>query len=390
MKHALSIDEHCDDFEEGLRSGKAVSIEVVLERAGDSQRHELLRELLAIELEYRMNGPAAVDVDEYLARFPENLAIVTEAVGQTAKRLESTVIAPQTPVDEIQTENTTEVPHVDGYDIGKQLGKGALGVVYQATQLGTDRPVAIKFIRPELESHERVRKLFVREASIATQLKHSRIVDSIGFGFAGNSPWLAMEYVPTVDVEAVAMQHNPKRRVRLCVKVLMSLLDGLQHAHDLGIVHRDMKLSNVLAYQRSKRLQVKISDFGLAKVFLTAGHSGITDSNDICGTLAYMSPEQIADSRNAGPDCDVYASVVCLFRLLTGRFPHPEGTAAEVIYQRAHLNATPVQSLNAEVSDELARIIDFGLSRHREMRFATAAQLSDALRSVPDLARDSS
>ena len=101
----------------------------------------------------------------------------------------------------------------------------------------------------------------------------------------------------------------------------MQLLEALEFAHAAGIVHRDIKPSNLLASTRSGRLRLKVSDFGLAEVFQTAGYSGISGSRDICGTLAYMSPEQLLNSRYAKPDSDVYSAVVCLYRLLTGEYP---------------------------------------------------------------------
>jgi serine/threonine protein kinase len=276
-------------------------------------------------------------------------------------------------------------PMIQGYKIVGRTGAGGLGVVYQATQLGTNRDVAIKCIRPELQTDEKVRKLFIREASIASQMKHPGIVECLGFGFTDGHPYLVMEYIPAENLEELVLKHSPARRIRLAVKVVLQILDALRYAHEKGIVHRDIKLSNVLAQRRNKRLHVKLSDFGLAKLFLTAGYSGITRSDELCGTVAYMSPEQMADSRSAKPECDLYSVVVCLFRLLTGQFPYPEGTAAEMIFRRTHENPRRLQNLNPEVSDELARVVDFGLSRFREMRFPTADSLTEALNAVPEL-----
>ena len=93
----------------------------------------------------------------------------------------------------------------------------------------------------------------------------------------------------------------------------------------------------------------------------------------------------MADSRSAKPECDLYSVVVCLFRLLTGQFPYPDGTATEMIFLRTHENPRRVQELNPEVSDELARIVDFGLSRFREMRSRSSTQLMESLLQIPEM-----
>lgn len=274
-------------------------------------------------------------------------------------------------------------PIIKGYADLTRIGRGALGTVWLARQLGTNRKVAIKCIRPELESDERTRKLFIREASITAQLKHPRIVEYLGFGLAENRPYLVMEYIAIENLERIVLKHEPARRVRLAVKIVLQVLEALAHAHAAGIVHRDIKPSNILANSGNGRLFLKVSDFGLAKVFHTAGYSGITASNEICGTIAYMSPEQLMDSRSAKPESDVYSAVVCLYRLLTGEYPHLEGTPVEMIHRRLNEPARPVQSFNPEIPNDLAWIVDFGLSQAAEMRYSTAAALGAALEALP-------
>ena len=280
------------------------------------------------------------------------------------------------------------VPEIQGYANLTWVGRSALGTVYRATQLGTGRTVAIKCIRPELQADDRTRSLFIREAAITARLKHPRIVECVNFGLTKEHPFLVMEYVASESLEAIAWRHAPERRVRLAVKAVVRILEALAYAHEQGVVHRDVKPSNVLASTDGGRLHVKLSDFGLAKVFNTAGYSGITPSNEICGTLAYMSPEQLLDSRSAKPDADVYAAVVCLYRLLTREFPHPEGTPVETIQRRLHDDPRPVRTFNPAVSPELARIIDRGLSRSREQRHCSAAELQAALAGLSLLKAD--
>ncbi len=276
---------------------------------------------------------------------------------------------------------------IPGYDELEFVGNGALGVVYRARQLGTNRIVAVKLMRPELEFDEKVKQLFLRESSIATKLKHARIVESLGFGFVGARPYLVMEYVKSESLEELAWKHNPARRVRLAVKIVLQILEALVYAHSCGVVHRDIKPGNILAYRDRNRLRLKVADFGLAKMFETAGYSGITRSGEICGTLAYMPPEQLMDSRNAKPQCDVYAAAVCLFRLLTGEYPYPEFSIAESFQKRMTEEARSVQSLNPHVPDDLAKVLQHALRRDEKVRLCSAAEFEERLRQLPLLSQ---
>lgn len=275
------------------------------------------------------------------------------------------------------------IPRITGYANLSWIGQGTFGAVYRAEQLGTNRVVAIKCIRPELPVDDRHRQIFVREASITTKLRHPRIVEAITFGFHELRPYLVMEYIAAENLEEVVWNHEPARRVRLAVKVALSVLDALSHAHESGVVHRDIKPANVLATTAGGRLRVKVSDFGLAKMFETAGHSGITKSGELCGTLAFMSPEQIEDSRRAKPDCDLYATLVCLYRLLTKEFPHPAGTTAQIIGARLRQEIIPPQQFNPAIPDDLAAIIQRGLSRNLADRYSTASALRRKLAALP-------
>lgn len=274
----------------------------------------------------------------------------------------------------------SETPCIQGYRLERLVGKGAFGAVYEARQLGTNRQFAIKTLLPEYSGDDRMRALFMREASIASQLKHDYIIAYHGFGISGSTPYLVMEYVPCDDLVAVAAGTAEKRRTRMIVKAMLRILEALQYAHEQGVVHRDVKLSNILAYKVDGRLHVKLSDFGLSKFYATAGYSGVTGSEMICGTLIYMSPEQLADSKYAKPPCDVYAAIVCLYRLLTGVFPHSESTPAKLIHARMNQPPVPIQELNPAVPLELAAIVERGLDADSSRRYSDAATLIDALR----------
>lgn len=270
-------------------------------------------------------------------------------------------------------------PAIPGYADIQEIGRGAMGVVYRAMQLGSNRNVAIKCIHPERRVDEHIRQLFLREANVLLKLQHRRIVQCLSFGLAEMNPYLVLEFVESEGLEHLVWRHEPARRVRLAVKVILQVLEALEYAHQAGVIHRDIKPSNILGSLKNGKLHLKISDFGLAKFYETSGYSGISCSGDICGSIPYMSLEQLLDSRSVGPESDVYSAVVCLYRLLTCEYPFLSGTPAEAVQRRLTENVRPAQSFNPEIPGALVRIMERGLSREKEQRYATAQSLYDEL-----------
>ena len=361
--------------------------------ADDQRSRQFLLTLLSLDLEMKARAgfltPQETAVREYVRLFPqltvEDRQLLTRKEREWLNSPKTIIVSAGNAHDKVTDSIATQTPEIRGYAELTRVGQGALGVVYRATQLGSNKAVAIKCIRPELEMDDKARQLFVREASILSGLKHPRVVECLGFGFCGLRPYLVMEFVPAEDLEQLVWNHGPQRRVRLAVKVIRRLLEALIHAHKAGIVHRDIKPSNILASIVRNRLQLKVSDFGLAKFFETAGHSGITKSGEMCGTVAYMSPEQFLDSRRAKPECDVYSAVVCLYRLLTKEFPHPDGTHSQVIQHRMNQDIRSPLEFNPEIPEELAQVLERGLARFPKDRYRTAQSLHDALSAMPFL-----
>ncbi|WP_147869461.1 serine/threonine protein kinase [Stieleria maiorica] len=268
---------------------------------------------------------------------------------------------------------------VDGFEITGELGRGGFGVVFDAIQLGSQKRFAIKSLLPDAARSEKLKKLFMREISIVSQLKHPNIVGYHGFGIAGDHPYLILEYVENRQIDDVLAQHPEHKRLRLCIGIVRKILSALAHAHDQGVVHRDVKLSNILTGVENRRLFVKLTDFGLSKFFETAGYSGITASEAVCGTIAYMSPEQLTNSKYAEPDCDVYSIAVCLYRLLTGRFPHDSDSPAEIVHQKLNVMPIPIDEIDPSLPAGLSGLLQRALHRDRERRIESADEFAREL-----------
>lgn len=256
-----------------------------------------------------------------------------------------------------------------------------MGVVYLAVHQGTNEPSAIKLIRPGIVAGQQAKQLFLREASILRGLNHRQIVASREFGLHDDCPYFVMEYVPSIDFEALLARQNPATKIWIAVGMICQVLKGLGFAHEQGIVHRDLKPGNILVYRSGKKINCKLADFGLAKRFEDAGMSAFTNDNETRGTIAYMPPEQFADSRYAKPASDLFAAGVCLYRFLTGRFPYEEQGGRGLMSCVENNLIVPIRDVFPECPRELAEAIHVALQRDPAKRFSTAAEMGKRLQS---------
>ena len=206
---------------------------------------------------------------------------------------------------------------VAGYRIEALIGRGGMGAVYRAEEAGLGRKVALKVIAPELAQDERFRERFLRESRIAASLDHPHVVPIYQAGEEDGVLFLAMRYVEGSDLAKLVAENGalePKRAVEL----LSQVAEALDAAHEKGLVHRDVKPSNVLIAEAAGREHCYLGDFGLTK--RTGSLSGVSVAGEIVGTLEYVAPEQITgdplDER-----ADVYSLGCVLYECLTGQAP---------------------------------------------------------------------
>ncbi|WP_436717623.1 protein kinase [Roseiconus lacunae] len=235
---------------------------------------------------------------------------------------------------------------VGPYRLDSLIGSGGMASVFRASHRRSGEVFAIKLIRSDLSETDKRMQLFVREATVLTKLRHPRIVQALELGIQGRSPYLVMEFIETQDLISLIDSQRETEKRRTSLWVISRVLEALHYLHAEGIVHRDIKPGNILAFKEAHRLQVKIADFGLAKLFLDSGLSGLTSEKSLRGTLAYMSPEHFHRSVDAGPEEDLFSCGATLYRLLTGKLPNmvfrPDDTLREL--QDASL-PNPIKSL---------------------------------------------
>ncbi len=268
---------------------------------------------------------------------------------------------------------------VPGYDIVRQIGKGGMGVVYEAIQKSSGDRVVLKMVVPAIRQDDRAIQFFLREASTLSRLHHKRIVRFLGVRWSGGRLVLAMEYVQTIDLGEYLAAKREESRVRHYCGIICQVLDALGYAHEQGVVHRDIKPSNILVARSGNRLRTKVADFGLAKNFQDAGFSEMTGGGERRGTVPFMPPEQIEDPCYAKPAADIYSAGATLYYYLAGRYPHDFSSTDDPMATVAQIDPTPIESLRPDLPTGLAETLHTALARRPEDRFASAREMYRAL-----------
>jgi serine/threonine protein kinase len=262
------------------------------------------------------------------------------------------------------------------YRIIRELGRGGMGVVYQAVQILMDRPVAVKVINPSLLAHPDALPRFQSEVKTAAKLDHPNIVRAHDAEQVGHLHLLVMEYVEGTNLADLVQRKGPLPIAHACHFIRQAAL-GLQHAFEQGMVHRDIKPQNLMVTSKGV---VKILDFGLAR--LRSGQNrggGLTEAGSFMGTPDYVSPEQATDARTADTRADIYSLGCALYFLLTGRPPFVEDTPVKTIL--AHIEKPPpsLGTVRPEVPPELAAVVERMLAKDPAQRYQQPVEVAQAL-----------
>lgn len=357
----------CDRFEAEWRAGAAPRLEDYLALADAADRPPLLRELLQLEVHYRRRRGDTVAPDEYRQRFPEYADVLSAVLAPP------TVSADGESVVGVERATSTDLPSIPGYEILGVLGRGGMGLVYQARHLQLKRVVALKTLRAGQFSGPAELARFRMEAEVVARFEHPHLVHIYDIGAAAGQPFLALEYCPggSLDRKLNGTPLEPRE----AAKLVAILARAMQAAHERGIVHRDLKPANVLLTADG---QPKIADFGLAKC-LDAGGT-VTQSGAVVGTPAYMAPEQaVGQSKAIGPATDVYALGAILYESLTGRPPFSGKNTMEILDQVRHAEPAPPRRLQPRVPRDLETVCLKCLAKEPAGRYSSALALAHDL-----------
>ena len=257
----------------------------------------------------------------------------------------------------------------------RQLGSGGMGTVWLAEHRVMGRQVAVKVIRPEFVAKAGAAERFRRETQAAAMLAHPNIVTAFDADQTGDTTLLAMEYIDGVSLADELRRHGPLPVAAACDAVRQAAL-GLQHAHERGLVHRDVKPQNLM---RTADGVVKVLDFGLAVLADVNRAGGLTDGTVIMGTPDYIAPEQAEDARTADVRSDIYSLGCTLYHLLTGRVPFGGDSVLRKL--DAHRSSEPesVRKLRPEVNAALAAVVAKMMAKQPANRYQTPGEVAAVL-----------
>jgi len=263
---------------------------------------------------------------------------------------------------------------IQNYKIHSQLGKGGMGTVYEAVDQMLERKVAIKVLHPELVYKEEILKRFRSEAVTLANLNHPNIATLFNLIRHKNTYLMVMEFVDGESLDALIKRKgalDPEKAVNYCIQGL----EGLQHAHQRQIIHRDLKSANLML---SKSGLVKVMDFGIARVL---GSSRLTQTGHAVGTLEYMAPEQVR-GEEGDERTDIYAMGVVLYEMLTGKVPFKGESDYELMTMKLKKTPPPLRGTLLKIPSKLEKIVLKALQREPGKRFRNAGGFQKALEAV--------
>ncbi len=267
------------------------------------------------------------------------------------------------------------------YVLLERLGEGGMGQVYKARHKHMSRVVALKLIRKEKLASADAVKRFYQEVQAAARLQHPNIAIAYDAGQEGSAHFLSMEYVEGTDLARLVKEHGPLPAARACEYVRQAAL-GLQHAHERGMVHRDIKPHNLLLSRPAGgkgQDAVKILDFGLARLGGLGEERALTQTGAVIGTPDYLAPEQALNSRAADVRSDLYALGCTLYFLLAGRAPFHAEQLTELLLKHQMERPRPLGEVRPDVSAGLNAVVMRLLAKRPEERYQTPAELAEAL-----------
>lgn len=343
-------------------------------------------DLLAEEFADRYRRGETPSITEYATRHPEladDLRELLPAVAQMEmlKRYRHSIDAHaghDTPIEPPPTQ-------LGDFSILRELGRGGMGIVYEAVQQSLGRRVALKVLPPAARRDAGKRERFLREAHAAARLHHTNIVPVFGVGEANGTPYFVMQYISgcglndvlhswqtpqdqQVDGSSPILQ---KGQWRTIARLIADAANAIEYANDQGILHRDVKPGNLLLDPRGN---VWVADFGLAKLI---DRETMTATGDLLGTVQYMAPESL--NGHADRRTDVYGLGMTLYELVTGELPYAESTPAALIRAISESDPATPRSIAPKVPKDLETIVLKAIAREPNRRYQTAGELAEDL-----------
>ena len=267
----------------------------------------------------------------------------------------------------------------DRYQIIKTLGEGGMANVYLAHDTILDRNVAVKVLRGDLANDEKFVRRFQREALSASSLSHPNIVEMYDVGEDDGQYYIVMEYVDGKTLKQV-LKSRGKLSITEVVDIMLQLTDGMAHAHDAYIIHRDIKPQNIMILSNG---MIKITDFGVAA---SLNSTQLTQTNSVMGTVHYLPPEQ-AQGKGSTIKSDIYSMGIMMYELLTGLVPYKGDNAVEIALKHLKEPLPSVRKANPAIPQSIENIIIKATAKNPRNRYTDAREMHEDLKTALDDSR---
>jgi len=333
---------------------------------------------LALDFERKRQFNKAENVFRYMAEHKPKFRDLEQRLARAKQLSETVIFGSSGPKGHTQvlTGGQVEKPMLGRYQVEKELGKGAMGVVYQGKDPKIGRVVAIKTmaLAQEFEADELadVKARFFREAETAGRLNHPSIVTIFDAGEEHDLAYIAMEFLKGRDLVPFT-KPGALLPVERAVSIVARVADALGYAHRQNVVHRDVKPANVMYEPESDT--VKVTDFGIARIT----DSSRTKTGMVLGTPSYMSPEQLAGKKIDGRS-DLFSLAVSLYQMLCGRLPFDGDSMAQLMFKIANEPAPDILQFNPQLAPALVAFLDRAMAKDADARFQTGDEFAQALR----------
>ncbi|XZE52257.1 serine/threonine-protein kinase [Planctomycetaceae bacterium SH139] len=375
------IDSICDAFEKALRDGESPELINFVDQLPDTQtqehRRRLATELILLELDYRINRGDSPSIEEY--DLPSELQRAVADAFRHIGRLNKA--AQDTPSSEMATLAASEnaataigerIHYFGDYELIDEIARGGMGVVYKAKQISLSRTIALKMILSgQLADDNEVRR-FRLEAEAAANLDHPNIVPIYDIGDHNGQHYFTMKLIEgcTLTDFSPDLRGNYNQIVELVAKIA----DAIHHAHQRGILHRDLKPGNVLIDTDQQPL---VTDFGLARKL--ESDRGVTQTGAVVGTPGFMSPEQ-ASGKGVTTATDIYSIGAILYELLCGRPPHAKESVLDTLMSVINDEPERLRNYDPSVPPDLELIALKCLEKDPNKRYTSTAEIANDLR----------
>jgi serine/threonine-protein kinase len=260
------------------------------------------------------------------------------------------------------------------YELLAELGRGGMGIVYQAQDTKLGQIVTLKVLSPMVSRDRRALDRFRHEASATRRINHPNVIRIYDLGEWGAEPYISMEYFAGLDLKQ-RLRTEGSLPQKECVRILLAVAEGIRAAHEQGVIHRDLKPQNILLGHTG---QVKVIDFGLAKSTLMGG---LTVSGFILGTPQYMSPEQI-QGKEIDPRSDIYSLGVVAYEMRSGHTPFAGESPIEVSFKTIQEPHRPLRSLAPETSAHYEQMVERCLQKSPTGRYQRMEEVLEDLRKL--------